>query len=237
MTSRYSTSRGLLLVLILALLLAACGPGATQGSTDNPGSQAAEPSNTEELANLTGNILVDGSSTVAPITSAAAEEFRQYAPNVNVDVGVSGTGGGFERFCAGETDISDASRPIRPEEAEACRKNNVEFIELPVAYDGLSVVANPGNDWADCLTVEELKKIWAPEAEGKIGNWSQVRAGFPNQQLALYGPGTDSGTFDYFTDEAVGEEGKSRGDYQASEDDNVLVTGESGDPGALGYFG
>ena len=152
-------------------------------------------------------------------------------------VGVSGTGGGFKKFIARETDITDASRPIESDEAEQAQAAGLEYIELPVAYDGLSVVVNPENDWVDQLTVDELKKIWEPEAEGKVMTWSQVRAGWPDTPIQLYGPGTDSGTFDYFTGEIVGEEGASRSDFTASEDDNVLVQGVAGDKGALGYFG
>lgn len=199
--------------------------------------QAVEPENAAELAALTGEVLVDGSSTVYPVTQAAAEEFAAYAPEVQVTVGISGTGGGFERFCRGETDISDASRPIDPDEVALCAENGVEFIEIPVAYDGLSVLVNPANDWAACLTVEELNRIWAPEAEGQITNWNQVREGFPDAPLVLFGAGTDSGTFDYFTQAINGEEGASRGDFQASEDDNILVQGIAGDVNALGFFG
>jgi phosphate binding protein len=196
-----------------------------------------EPANAAELASLSGNILVDGSSTVYPITQAAAEEFATYAPQVQVTVGISGTGGGFKRFCAGETDISDASRPIDPSERDLCQKNGIDYIELPVAFDGLTVVVNPQNDWVDCLTVAELKTMWEPDAEGQITNWNQIRDGFPDKPLALFGAGTDSGTFDYFTQAINGKEKASRGDYQASEDDNVLVQGVAGDANALGYFG
>jgi phosphate binding protein len=196
---------------------------------------AEQPS--EGGAGLAGDIVIDGSSTVYPITAAAAEEFGLVNPDVRVSVGVSGTGGGFKSFCAGETDISDASRPIKAEEMAACEGTGVEFIEIPVAYDGLAVVANPANDWAECLTVEELKKIWEPAAQGTIDNWNQVRDGFPDTPLVLLGPGTDSGTFDYFTEAIVGEAKSSRGDYQASEDDNVIVTGVGGDENALGYLG
>ena len=184
---------------------------------------------------LTGTVNADGSSTVSPITSAIAEEWRAEEPNVKVNVGTSGTGGGFEKFCAGQTDISNASRPIKDTEAEACKSKGIEYVELQVAIDGLSVLVNPSNSFAKCLTVAELKAIWAPDS--KIDNWSKVRAGFPNQKLTLYGPGTDSGTFDYFTAEIVGKEGSSRSDYTASEDDNVLVQGVAGDKDALGYFG
>jgi phosphate transport system substrate-binding protein len=191
---------------------------------------------TETGDGMTGSIAVDGSSTVFPITQALAEEFGAAEPGVRVSVGTSGTGGGFEKFCAGETAISDASRPIDPEEeAPRCAENGVEYVELQVAIDGLSVVVNPANDFASCLSVEDLAAIWEPESQ--VDNWREIRQGFPDQPLTLYGPGTDSGTFDYFTDEIVGDEGASRSDYTASEDDNVLVQGVAGDPNALGYFG
>ena len=182
-----------------------------------------------------GMIEIDGSSTVYPITVAVAEEFRKSHQDVQIPVGISGTGGGMKRFTKGEISIADASRPIKEKEAAAAEENDIEFIELEVAYDGLSVMVNPSNDWVDCLTTQELNKIWAPDS--KIRNWSEIRDGFPDQALRLYGPGTDSGTFDYFTDTINGEEGASRADYTPSEDDNVLVQGISGDKGALGYFG
>ena len=172
-----------------------------------------------------------------PIVAAAAEEFLRYARRVRVSVGISGTGGGFKRFCAGDSHISNASRPISPKEAEACQATGIQFIELPVAFDGLAVVVHPKNTWAAYLTVAELKKVWEPAAQGKVTNWQQLRDTFPDKPLTLYGPATDSGTFDYFTDAIVGTEKASRGDYQASEDDNVLVTGVRGEEGALGYFG
>ena len=194
-----------------------------------------EEKDIEKSDRLTGTIEIDGSSTVYPITVAVAEEFRKIYPDVQVPVGISGTGGGLKRFTVGETSISNASRPIKDKEADAASENGIEFIELAIAYDGLSVVVNTANDWVDCLTTEELNKIWAPDS--KLSNWSEVRDGFPNQAMRLYGPGTDSGTFDYFTDEINGEEGASRADYTPSEDDNVLVQGVSGDKGSLGYFG
>ncbi|HSJ15070.1 MAG TPA: PstS family phosphate ABC transporter substrate-binding protein [Longimicrobiales bacterium] len=185
---------------------------------------------------LRGTIEIDGSSTVYPISEAMAEEFgRETGGGVRVTVGFSGTGGGFKRFCAGETHISNASRPIKDSEAQLCVQNGVEYLELPVAIDGLAVVVNPKNTFAECLTVAELKKIWEPGS--RVSSWSQVRTGFPNQPIKLYGPGTNSGTFDYFTEAIMGEEDASRGDYSASEDDNVLVQGVVGDEGALGYFG
>lgn len=186
---------------------------------------------------LSGTILIDGSSTVFPITEAMAEEFQKRHPGVKVTVGISGTGGGFKKFCRGETDISDASRPIKPSEVELCRQNGIDYIELPVAFDGLAVVVNPKNTWAACMTVRELKKIWEPEAQGRVTRWSQVRPGWPDEELHLYGPGTDSGTYDYFTEAIVGKEHSSRGDYMASEDDNVLVQGVASDRLALGFFG
>ena len=187
---------------------------------------------------MTGTILIDGSSTVGPITAAVAEEFQKVFPNVRVPVGVSGTGGGFKKFCLKETDISDASRFIKDKEQKICADNGIEYIELPVAIDGIVVVVNPKNTViGDSITVGELKKIWEPAAEDKIVTWDQVRAGLPSEKMVLYGPGTDSGTYDYFTKKINKEEGASRGDFTPSEDDNVLVQGVSGDVNALGFFG
>ncbi len=182
-------------------------------------------------------IAVDGSSTVFPITEAMAEEFQKANPGIKVTVGIAGTGGGFKKFCRGEIDIADASRPIRKSEAEDCKKNGIEYIELPVALDALAVLVNPKNTWVDALTVAELKKMWEPEAQGKITNWNQIRPGFPNAPLRLFGAGVDSGTYDYFTAAIVGKEHSSRGDFTASEDDNVLVQGIAGDVNAIGFFG
>ena len=182
-------------------------------------------------------IEIDGSSTVFPITEAMAEEFMAANSGVNISVGVSGTGGGFKKFCAGETVISDASRPIKEEEMELCASNGIEYEVIPVAYDAITVVVNPANEFANELTTDQLKALWEPAAEGSIASWSQVDPSFPDAPISLFGPGADSGTFDYFTDEIVGEEGASRGDYTASEDDNVLVLGVSRDANALGYFG
>ncbi len=210
--------RTIFALLILLLLLTACGGAGTSAPSAR-------------------DILIDGSSTVYPITEAMAEEFGKQHPDVRVTVGISGTGGGFKKFCTGETDISDASRPIKPSEVELCAQNGIEYIELPVAFDGLAVMVNPQNDWVDYLTVEELKTLWAPEAQGTVTRWSQIRPGWPDEEIHLFGPGTDSGTYDYFTDAIVGEEGASRGDFQASEDDNVLVQGIAGDRNALGFFG
>lgn len=217
----------------LTLSLVACG----QPTTTTEGSAESPTAESPAASDLSGDILVDGSSTVFPVSEAMAEEFMAANPNVRITVGTSGTGGGFEKFCGGETAISNASRPIKDEEAAKCQAAGIEYFEFPVATDALTVVVNPDNDWATCLTVDELKTIWEPTAQGKVSNWNQVRPDFPDAPLVLYGPGTDSGTFDYFTGEVVGEEGASRGDYTASEDDNVLVQGVEGDKNALGYFG
>jgi phosphate transport system substrate-binding protein len=183
-------------------------------------------------------IKIDGSSTVFPITEAVAEEFQKMKKNtVKVTVGISGTGGGFKKFCRGETDISDASRPILKKEMEACKAAGVEYYELPIAFDALTVMVNPKNDWITSMTVAELKKIWEPAAQGKIMKWNQVNPKWPDAPIKLYGAGSDSGTFDYFTEAVVGKAKSSRGDYTASEDDNVLVQGISHDKNALGYFG
>jgi phosphate transport system substrate-binding protein len=212
-------------VMAIALVGVACG-GDDEPTTDgsSPGTVA-----------LSGDIRVDGSSTVGPLTEAAAEFFQEENPDVRVTVGISGTGGGFEKFCAGETDISDASRQIEPDEEEVCATAGIEWAEVQVALDGIAVVVNPENDWADSLTVEQLKTIWN---EGStIDNWNQVDPSFPDVPLELFGPGTDSGTFDYFTDAINGEEGVSRTDYQATEDDNVAVQGVAGSKGGMAYFG
>lgn len=182
-----------------------------------------------------GGVHIDGSSTVYPITEAIVEQYGTEHPDMRVAVGVSGTGGGFKKFCAGEAEIADASRRMKASERERCRANGVDPLEFPIALDGLSVVVNPANDFVSCLTVEDLKRIW--EAGSTIDYWSQVRREWPDIRISLFGPGTDSGSFDYFTESIVGEEDASRADYAASEDDNVLVHGVSGDRGALGYFG
>lgn len=215
----------LVIMMSLALVIGACGNKKEQkdGGT--------------EAVKLTGNISIDGSSTVFPITEAVAEEFRVSQPDVQVTIGVSGTGGGFQKFSRGETNISNASRPIKETEIAACVENNVTYIGLEVAYDGLAVVVNPENTWVDSFTVEELKKIWEPAAQGKIMKWNQIRPEWPNEEIHLFGPGTASGTFDYFTEAINGKSGTSRGDYTASEDDHVLVQGISGDKYALGFFG
>ena len=207
----------------LSFVLAACsGASGSQGGGEE---------------DVSGKIAVEGSSTVQPITQAAAEAFGQEYTDVRITVGGAGTGDGFEAFCAGETQISDASRPIEAEEQQACADKNIDYIEIPVAYDGISVVVNKQNTFASDITSEELKTLWEPSAENKVTQWNQVRSEWPAEPINLYGPGTESGTFDYFTEKINGEEGASRTDYQASENDNVLVRGVSGDKGALGYFG
>lgn len=227
-------------ILSLTLGISSCGSNQTASNTTTTTTEnggASPAATTAANANVSGTVTVDGSSTVFPISEAMAEEFQKANPNVRVTVGLSGTGGGFKKFCADETDISNASRPIKPEEVELCKKNNIEYIELPISFDGLSIVVNPQNKFAECLTVAELKKMWEPGAQGKITNWNQIRSGFPDARLGLYGAGTDSGTYDYFTAAIVGEEGKSRGDYTASEDDNTLVQGVASDQNGLGFFG
>ncbi|MFN3331244.1 MAG: PstS family phosphate ABC transporter substrate-binding protein [Caldilinea sp.] len=226
------------ILVLLSMLLSACTAAAPAPSASAPAAEApAAEAPAAAPDSGADTIIIDGSSTVAPITSAVAEEFQRENPDIRVPVGISGTGGGFKKFCAGETDISNASRPIKESEFEQCKANGIEYIELPVAFDGMAVMVNPTNDWVECLTVEELKKVWEPEAEGVITNWNQVREGFPDRPLNLYGAGVDSGTYDYFTQALVGEEGASRGDFLPSEDDNVLVQGIAGDENALGFFG
>jgi phosphate transport system substrate-binding protein len=222
---------------LLALLAAGCRerPSDSSTPTETQSEEEAIGGFGDEGLGLSGRVQADGSSTVAPLVTLAAERFRKAEPGVKVTVGVSGTGGGFERFCAGETDLSDASRAIEDEERAACEKKRIQFRELQVANDGLSVVVNKSNDWVDCLTVEQLKKIWEPGSDVKT--WKDVDSSFPDTKLELFGPGTDSGTFDYFTDAIVGEEGASRSDFSATEDDNVIVNGVSGSDGGLGYLG
>jgi len=215
------------LIMALSLVLAGCGGGA---SGQQPG--GGEP--------VAGEISIEGSSTVYPITQAAAELFRQENPDARIEVGGAGTSDGFEAFCQGDTQISDASRPIDvAEEVPVCEENGVEYIEIPVAYDGISVVVNKQNDWATDITSEELKKIWEPSAEDEITRWSQVRSEWPDDELSLYGPGTESGTYEFFNETIVAneEEVSRQSDVEMSEDDNVLVQGVSGDENALGYFG
>ena len=206
-------------VVVLAGI--ACGGG---GGSEGPASTT--PS----------DIKVDGSSTVFVLSEAVAEEFRNAASNVRVTVGQSGTGGGFQKFCRGETDISDASRPVRPAEIQNCKQAGINFVELPIAYDGIAIVVNPKASWINDITTAELKTMWAPEAQGKISRWSQVRKGWPDREIHLFGAGVDSGTYDYFTEAINGKEGASRGDFTSSEDDNVLVQGVAGDELALGFL-
>lgn len=184
---------------------------------------------------LTGEISVDGSSTVYPISEAVAEEFAKVNPDVTIGVAKAGTGGGMKRFGAGEIDICDASREIKPEEDAACKEKGIEHVRFTIATDGIAIVANPENTWCDSLTVEQLKKLWTPDNPAKT--WADLDPSWPSEEIELYGPGTDSGTFEYFTEEIVGEKNSSRGDYSPSEDDNVLVTGIAGNKNALGYFG
>jgi phosphate transport system substrate-binding protein len=211
----FSRAGGVAVVLFCLIVTNGCGPSASVKPT---------------------SIAVDGSSTVYPITEAVAEEFRNERPEVRVTVGISGTGGGFKKFCRGDTDIADASRPILAEEMEAARANGIEYIELPVCFDALTVVVHPENDWVESITVEELKRIWEPEAQGEVTRWNQIRADWPDEELALFGAGADSGTFDYFTEAIVGKAKSSRGDFTASEDDNVLVQGVAGNKYALGFL-
>jgi phosphate transport system substrate-binding protein len=216
------------LVLMIAGAVAGCSKRKNTGETESEGGSGTA------TVTSSGPVRVDGSSTVFLVSQAVAEEYQK-AGKGTVTVGESGTGGGFKKFCRSEIDLTGASRPIKKSEADDCKKANVDFIELPIAYDGLAVIVNPKNTWVDHLTVEELKKIWEPDS--KISNWKDVRAGFPDKPLRLFGAGTDSGTYDYFTQAIVGKEHSSRGDFTANEDDNVLVQGVAGDENALGFFG
>ncbi len=206
-----------LIILTVSIALASCGNNKKEeGST---------------------SIAIDGSSTVYPVTEAIAEEYRNIDPDVDVTIGVSGTGGGFKKFGRGEIDISNASRPIKEDEKNLAEENNINFVQLEVAYDGLAVVVHPENDWLECISVEELRKIWEPGAQANITRWNQINPAWPDEEIHLFGPGVASGTFDYFTEAIVGEAGSSRGDYTASEDDNILVQGVSSDKYGLGFFG
>ena len=209
-------------LVVLVFTLAACGGGANSSGPASSGSTAL--------------VTLDGSSTVFPISEAVAEEFQKANKGINVTVGISGTGGGFQKFCRGEIDISDASRPISATEVAACGKSGIEFIELPVAYDGIAIAVNPKAEWADQITVAELKKLFAPEAQGQVKKWNQVRATWPDREIHLFGAGVDSGTYDYFTEAINGKAKASRGDFTSSEDDNVLVQGISSDELALGFL-
>ncbi|MGB1746612.1 MAG: PstS family phosphate ABC transporter substrate-binding protein [Pseudohongiellaceae bacterium] len=212
----------LLLMVFCSVVLWSCSE-----NNDEAGQEAVDE--------LRGTVSLDGSSTVYPISEAIAEEFLSVAPRVRVTVGVSGTGGGFKKFLSREIDINDASRTIKNSEVEEARANGIDYLEIPVAFDGLSVVVNPNNTWVDYLTVDELRMIWQPGS--MVDSWDDIRPNWPQLPIRLYGPGTDSGTFDYFTEAVNGESGASRPDYTASEDDNVLVQGISGDENALGFFG
>ena len=250
--------------VLVGILLAACGsapaaesgaggvqkvqsaPGNSNTSTSVSSQPSTETTKTGaeskmvpvSLNELKGDIAIDGSSTVFPITEAVAEEFGLLTKgNVRVTVGIAGTGGGFKKFCNSESMISDASRPIKPKEVDLCAEAGIEYIELPIAIDGLTVMVNPENTFVECMTVEELHTVWGPDAEDKVTHWNQIRAEWPNEQIDLYAPGVDSGTFDYFTETVNGESQSSRGDFTASENDNVLVHGIAGDRGSLGYFG
>jgi phosphate transport system substrate-binding protein len=220
-------------LLIIATMATGGAALAQDASTEPMASRAPLP----EFGDISGDIRIDGSSTVFPVSEAIAEEFQIAYPNVRVTVAESGTSGGFEKFCRGETDMNDASRPMKEEEIAACAEAGIEALELPVAFDGLSLVVHPSNDWVDCLTVAELNAIW--DTGSTVSNWSQVREGFPDRPLQghLFGAGADSGTFDYFTEEINGETDRIRSDFTQSEDDNTLVTGVAGDPDALGFFG
>jgi phosphate transport system substrate-binding protein len=222
--------RGALLTVALGAALVVPGLSAlAQDATPFPYTPGTE------LPSLSGSIVSDGSSTVGPITEAVAEEFAGQAPNVQVQVDISGTGGGFERFCAGETDVQNASRAIREDEVAACQSGGVEYYEFEVAYDGITVVVNESNDFVDCLTVEQLNQLWAPDASEVT--WAQLNPEWPDEVVNLYGPGPDSGTFDYFTAQVNGEEGASTTNYDPNEDDNVIVENVAGDENGLGYFG
>jgi phosphate transport system substrate-binding protein len=217
-------------LLWVVSLLFGCGGGTGGETAVSPALPATETA-------PAAAILVDGSSTVGPITSEMATVYREDNPDVTIEVAISGTGGGFKKFCAGETDISDASRPIKEAEMETCAANGVAFIELPVAFDGIAVMTNLDNEFVDCLTTGELETMWAQDAWQTVTNWRDVRPSFPDKPLTLYGPGAVSGTYDYFTEAIVGDEGESRPDFWANEDDDMLLQGIADDPTALGFFG
>ncbi len=225
------------IALSLFTLVASCAVSTNSDIAPSGGSPAStEVSETQSL--MSQSILIDGSSTVYPLTDEAVKEYQfERSDEPSFTVAFSGTTGGFRKFCAGETDISNASRPITVQEMAACKAAGVQYIELPVAFDALTVVVHPDNTWAQDITVAELKRLWEPAAEGKITTWNQIRSDWPNQPIKLYGAGGDSGTFDYFTEAIVGESGASRSDYTASEDDTVLVQNVADDPSGLGYFG
>jgi phosphate transport system substrate-binding protein len=238
----------LIVLLVGSMFLVACGnsPDQLETISDPSGIQSKEVSKEvavevekiNDMSELRGDIAIDGSSTVFPIVEAVAEEFGILTGgNVRVTVGISGTGGGFKKFCNSETDVSDASRPIKQKEVDMCSLEGVKYIELPVAIDGLTVMVNKSNDFVECMTIDELNKIWSPESEDVVTTWDQIRPEWPNEKMDLYAPGVDSGTFDYFTETVNGESQASRGDFTASENDNVLIQGISGSKYSLGYFG
>ncbi|HYX15864.1 MAG TPA: PstS family phosphate ABC transporter substrate-binding protein [Nostoc sp.] len=230
-----TTAKKLALALGMLVLTSSC---TAASNTSTQTQQSPSVTEVRDSGKAVTTIKIDGSSTVYPITQAIAKDYQADPKNrVQVAVSISGTTGGFEKFCAGETDISNASRPILKAEMEACKKNGVAYMEFPIAFDALTVAVNPQNNWAKDITVAELKKIWEPEAQGKITRWNQVRPSWPDRPMNLYGAGQKSGTFDYFTEATVGKTRASRTDYTASEDDQVLVDGISKDPNALGYFG
>ena len=216
-----------LLSVAIAGTMFSCGGGKAEESS----------SNVSEKTKLTGKIRIDGSSTVFPISGGMAELYRNEEPDVKVIVNKSGSGSGFKMFYAKEIEISDASRPIKEKEIKKCKENGVDYMEIEVAYDGLAVLVNVENDWVDGFSTEELKKLWEPAAEGKVKTWADVREGWPAEEIKLFGPGTASGTFDYFTEAIVGKSGAIRSDYSPSEDDDVLVQGIAGDKNSLGFFG
>lgn len=237
-------------LLVIMLLLSACAVSSAPGVDASPvpvptpvPTSAATPTPLPQLAppqlasGLRGNIRIDGSSTVFPITEAAAREFATFAPDVMIEIGVSGTGTGFEKFCAGETTIANASRPIKQDEHERCAAQGIDYIEVPVAYDGITVVVHASNDWVTCIRLDELRRMWEPAAEQTVQNWNDIRPNWPARSLVLLGAGAESGTYDYFTKAVVGTEGLSRADYTGSEDDYVLAQGVARDINALGFFG
>lgn len=216
----------------LLLIVSACSSGETKTSTSETSPEVNEE-DTEERQ----YVLVDGSSTIFPLSDTMAQKFMKDNPEIQVIVGISSSGVGLKKFCIGDTDIANASHPIQKSEIDLCQANGIEYVEIPIAFDGISLIANRYNDWADCLTLEELKKIWQPDDTEKVTKWKQIREEFPEEPLSLYAPDTDSGTYDYFTDAVTGAEGKSRKDFKASEDDNIIIQGIEFDGGSLGFLG
>ncbi len=220
-------------ILAILLLITACGGGEKKTEPIETPSAASTPEEEETRS----YVLVDGSSTIFPISDTMAQNFMQDNADIQVIVGISSSGSGLKKFCIGDTDIGNASRPIKKSEIDLCRANGIEFVEIPIAFDAISIIANQYNDWSDCLTLEELQKIWQPDDAEKVTNWKQIREQFPEEPLSLYAPDTDSGTYDYFTDAIIGIAGKSRKDFKASEDDNIIVQGIESDWGSLGFLG